>query len=60
MKAPRGLLRLGRRPADPRYVELAREVGDYARRDGGIGVVYGGGRSADGCARGGALAGGAK
>ena len=30
-------------PADPRYVELAREVGDtLARR--GIGVVYGGGR----------------
>ena len=31
-------------PADPRYVELAREVGDeLARR--GIGVVYGGGRA---------------
>lgn len=30
-------------PADPRYIELAREVGDsLARR--GIGVVYGGGR----------------
>lgn len=30
-------------PADPRYLELAREVGDaLARR--GIGVVYGGGR----------------
>ena len=30
-------------PPDPRYVELAREVGsDLARR--GIGVVYGGGR----------------
>jgi uncharacterized protein (TIGR00730 family) len=30
-------------PADPRYVELAREVGDaLARR--GIGVVYGGGK----------------
>ena len=30
-------------PADPRYVELAREVGEaLARR--GIGVVYGGGR----------------
>ncbi len=31
-------------PADPRYVELAREVGDeLARR--GIGLVYGGGRA---------------
>jgi len=30
-------------PADPRYVELARNVGEtLARR--GIGVVYGGGR----------------
>lgn len=31
------------KPADPRYMELAREVGDaLARR--GIGIVYGGGR----------------
>ncbi len=30
-------------PADPRYVELARQIGaDLAQR--GIGVVYGGGR----------------
>ena len=30
-------------PADPRYIEVAREVGEsLARR--GIGVVYGGGR----------------
>ena len=30
-------------PADPRYVELAREVGTALARDG-IGVVYGGGK----------------
>jgi uncharacterized protein (TIGR00730 family) len=45
-------------PADPRYVELAREVGDtLARR--GIGVVYGGGRlGLMGAVAGGALAAG--
>ncbi len=30
-------------PADPRYLDLAREVGDLLARRG-IGVVYGGGR----------------
>jgi uncharacterized protein (TIGR00730 family) len=45
-------------PADPRYVELAREIGaDLARR--GIGVVYGGGRlGLMGAVAGGALAAG--
>jgi uncharacterized protein (TIGR00730 family) len=45
-------------PEDPRYVELAREVGDsLARR--GIGVVYGGGRlGLMGAVAGGALAAG--
>jgi uncharacterized protein (TIGR00730 family) len=45
-------------PADPRYVDLAREVGDtLARR--GIGVVYGGGRlGLMGAVAGGALAAG--
>jgi uncharacterized protein (TIGR00730 family) len=47
-------------PADPRYIELAREVGDtLARR--GIGVVYGGGKlGLMGAVASGALAAGGK
>lgn len=45
-------------PADPRYIELARQVGDTLARQG-IGVVYGGGKlGLMGAVAGGALAAG--